>query len=79
MESRVTTEFTAQAEIVAVFQIDDSADPFWWDEAFVRNGVVTSERFTTRGPFFTSEPDLLARAARPRSSSAGTPSRTPID
>ena len=62
MESRVTTGFTAQAEIVAVFRIDDPADPFWWDEAFVRDGVVTSERFTTRGPFFTSEPDLLARA-----------------
>ena len=63
MESRVSTGFAAEAEIVAVFRINDPAEPFWWDEPFVRDGVVISERFTTRGPFFTSEPDLLAKAA----------------
>ena len=63
MESRVSTGFTAAAEVAAVFRIDDPAESFWWDEEFVRDGVITSERFTTRGPFFTSEPDLIAKAA----------------
>jgi FtsX-like permease family len=63
LESRVTTGFAAQLEIAAVFRINDPADPFWWDEQLVTEGVTTSERFTTHGPFFAAKADLLAKAA----------------
>ena len=64
MESRVSTGFAAAAEVVAVFRIDDPADAVLVGRAS-SSGTASSrsERFTTHGPFFTSEPDLLAKAA----------------
>ena len=60
LRSRADAGFDASVEVVATFRIDDSTSPFWWAEAQAIDGVVTSERFVTYGPFYASEADLLA-------------------
>jgi hypothetical protein len=60
--SRTDAAFSATIRIAAIFRIDDPSGAYWWDEAQVVDGVVTSDRYTTYGPFFTTQEDLLARA-----------------
>ena len=63
LPSRIDPGFTATVVVVAIFRIDDPADPFWWDDPQVLDGQVTSERFETYGPFFTTRERFGARAA----------------
>ena len=62
LESRADPSFSTSIRIAAVFRIDDPAAAYWWDEAQVIDGLITSERFATHGPFFATLDDLLARA-----------------
>ena len=63
LPSRIDPGFTATVVVAAIFRIDDPADPFWWDDPQVLDGQVTSERFETYGPFFTTRERFGARAA----------------
>ena len=63
LPSRIDPTFTATVVVAAIFRIDDPADPFWWDDPQVLDGQVTSERFETYGPFFTTPERFGARAA----------------
>ena len=63
LPSRIDPDFTASVTVAAIFRIDDPADPFWWDDPQVLDGQVTSERFETYGPFFTTPKRFGARAA----------------
>lgn len=62
LESRATAGFSAPVRIDAIFRLADASDPFWWDEPQVLDGLETSERFATHGPFFTSRSGFLGRA-----------------
>ena len=60
--SRADAAFSTSVRIAAIFRIAEPSEDFWWDEPQAVDGVVTSARFTTHGPFFTTLDDLLARA-----------------
>ncbi len=60
--SRATTGFSVPVRIDAIFRIADANDRYWWDEPQVLDGLKTSERFATHGPFFTTRSAFLARA-----------------
>ncbi len=60
--SRVTAAFSVPVRIDGVFRIADANDPYWWAEPQVLDGLETSERFATHGPFLTSRSGFLARA-----------------
>lgn len=45
-EARVTS-----AEIVGTYEVEDPADPFWFEDPLAIRGVVTSPSFHTYGPF----------------------------
>ncbi len=66
LHSRADPTFSTSIRIAAVFRIDHPADGYWWDEPQVLDGVVTSQRFTTHGPFFAALGDLLGRATPSR-------------
>ena len=62
LESRVTSGFAAPIRIEGIAAIADPADPIWWGDAQVVDGIATSERFATHGPFFTTPTAFFARA-----------------
>lgn len=66
LQSRADESYSTSIQVAAVFRVDDPAEAYWWDEPQVIDGVVTSDRFTTYGPFFTSLDDLLGRATPSR-------------
>ena len=66
LPSRIDPDFIASVTVAAIFRIDDPSDPFWWDDPQVLDGRVTSERFETYGPFFTTPERFGTRAAAGR-------------
>jgi len=66
LQGRADADHVALVEVVGVFRIDDPTASYWWAETQAIEGVVTSERFVTYGPFYTAEPDLLARGVTGR-------------
>lgn len=66
LPSRIQPDFVVPVAVAAIFRVDDPADPFWWADAQVLDGRVTSERFETHGPFFTTPERLRTRAAAGR-------------
>ena len=62
LESKVTPGFIVSVQVVAVYRVDDPAAAYWWGDAQVLDGVQSSERFTTYGPFLTTRDALLSRA-----------------
>ena len=63
LASRIRTGFTVPIRITGVFHIDDPDDPFWWADAQLLDGLVTSDRFATYGPFLTSRELFTERVA----------------
>jgi hypothetical protein len=66
LPSRIHREFSVPIRIDGIFRIDDPADPFWWEERQVLEGLVTSERFAAHGPVFTTPEAFLARTTAGR-------------
>ena len=66
LPSRIDPDYTASVTVASIFRIDDPSDPFWWEEPQVLDGQITSERFETYGPFFTTPERFGARAAAGR-------------
>jgi len=62
LESALSPGFIVPVKVVGIYRIDDPAAAYWWSERQVLDGVQTSERFRTYGPFLTTRDDLLARA-----------------
>jgi hypothetical protein len=62
LPSRAQTDVAVPVRIAAIFRIDDPNDPFWWDEPQVLDGLVTSDRFATWGPLFTTIGNLASHA-----------------
>jgi hypothetical protein len=62
LPSRAQPDVAAPVRIAAIFRIDDPTDPFWWDEPQVLDGLVTSDRFATYGPFFTTLGNLASHS-----------------
>ena len=60
--SRIEPTFVLPIRIVGVFRMRDVADPYWWDDQQLVEGVVTSERFATHGPLVTTRANVLTRA-----------------
>ena len=66
LRSQLDDGLVVPARVVAIFRIDDPTDPFWWDETLALEGLVSSERFDTHGPLFTTRNDLFERATSGR-------------
>ena len=66
LTSAIQDDLDVPIEVVGIFRIDDPRDPYWWDDQLVLEGVVSSERFATHGPLFTTREALLARATTTR-------------
>lgn len=62
LESRAAGGFVATVEVAGIFRVNDPGDPFWWGELQATEGLVSSDRFDTYGPFYASLDDLLQRA-----------------
>lgn len=63
LTSRIRSGFAVPTRIVGIFRIDDAADPFWWADTQLLEGLVTSERFATYGPLLASPAAFLERVA----------------
>jgi hypothetical protein len=66
LPSRTDAGFIPQVQVTAIFRIDDPTAAYWWAEPLAIEGVVTSGRFVTYGPFYTTKPDLLTRGTSGR-------------
>ena len=66
LPSRIDIGFVVPVSIAGIFTVDDPADPFWWADPQVLDGVATSDRFTTHGPFFTTADRFRTRAVSGR-------------
>ena len=62
--ARIQPGSFAPVQIAGVFGIDDPTEHYWWADAQVLEGVVTSGSFVTHGPFFTTKEALVASAPR---------------
>jgi hypothetical protein len=62
LASRIHADLSVPLRVVGVFRITDPADPYWWAERQVVDGIETSDRFATHGPLFTTRDALLGRA-----------------
>jgi hypothetical protein len=62
LESGIKPGSFVPIEIATVFSIDDPSAPYWWADAQVLDGVVTSASFVTHGPFFTTDRALASSA-----------------
>ncbi|MGZ9160304.1 MAG: FtsX-like permease family protein [Candidatus Limnocylindrales bacterium] len=67
LPSRIQQAFVLPVRIVGIFRMDDPLARSWWAESQVVEGLVTSDRFATHGPFFTTRANLLRRATVTRS------------
>ena len=74
LPSRIQPDFVVPVIVAGIFRIDDPADPFWWGDPQVLDGRITSDRFDTYGPLFTTPERLRTRAAGP---AWGRSSRSP--
>ena len=63
LPSRIQPDFVVPVIVAGIFRIDDPADPFWWGDPQVLDGRITSDRFDTYGPLFTTPERLRTRAA----------------
>jgi hypothetical protein len=63
LQSRLEAGFLAPAAVSGIFSIDNPADGYWWGDPQATEGIVTSERYVTYGPFYATERSLLERAA----------------
>ena len=62
LQSRAAGDFVVTVEIAGIFRINDPGHPFWWGELQATEGLVSSDRFDTYGPFYAGLDDLLQRA-----------------
>jgi hypothetical protein len=63
LQSRVNAGFAVLVEIGGIFRIDDPGAAFWLGDPQALDGVVTSERFVTHGPFFATREAILSDAS----------------
>jgi hypothetical protein len=63
LTSRIESDLVVPVRIDGIFSIDDPSAPYWWDEAMVLDGVVTTDAFATYGPFLTTRTQFLERSA----------------
>src|SRR4051794_19652759 len=61
VESRITPGFFVPVRVVGTFHVDDPGDPFWRAEPQMIEGVESTARFTTYGPFMTTLTNVLDR------------------
>jgi len=62
LHGRADATFVVRVRVDAIFTIDDRTAASWWEDEQVLEGVLTSERFVTYGPLFTTRVNLLGRA-----------------
>lgn len=65
LPSRIHENLVVPVRIVGILRIGPS-DPYWWDEPLVADGVESSDRYATYGPFFTTAANMLSRATAGR-------------
>ena len=60
--SRLDESLVISVQVTGIYRIDDEADPYWWDDAQLVNGVVESANYQTYGPLMTTPANLLGSA-----------------
>jgi hypothetical protein len=61
--SRLADELRLEVIVAAIYQVADPADPYWWGDERLLNGIEESANYRTFGPLMTTEQDLVGRAA----------------
>lgn len=51
LTNRRDAELTALVRVTGIYQVNNTVDPFWWDNPLEIGGVEEGESFTTYGPF----------------------------
>lgn len=51
LTSRRDGEMTASVLVSGIYRVNDTSDPYWWDDHLETGGVNEGESFTTYGPF----------------------------
>ncbi len=67
LTGRERPDHVVPVRITGIFAIDDPAAEYWWGDAQVLDGLITSEDFATHGPLFTTRRALFERATAGRS------------
>jgi ABC-type antimicrobial peptide transport system permease subunit len=57
--SRRDDTYATSAEIVGIYEVDDTADPFWFEDELAIRGQVMSSSFHTFGPFLVTLGTML--------------------
>ena len=63
LESRRGETVTLPATVVGIYRPIDPAEPYWWNDPALLEGLVESESYRTFGPFLTTPDDMLGRVA----------------
>ena len=57
--SRRIETFTVETKVVGIYHVNDTTDPYWWDDELDTKGVSTGASFVTYGPFVTTSDDFF--------------------
>ena len=63
LESRLKAGFVAEVVVSGIFRVTDPTAPYWFADDQVLAGDVIREPYEIHGPFFSTEHDLITRAA----------------
>ncbi len=58
--SRRIETYAVDVNIVGIYHVNDTADPYWWDDELDTKGVATGASFVTYGPFVTTSQDFFS-------------------
>ena len=56
--SRLDDSLTVTVRLAAIYSVDDPADPFWWDDPQLIDGLVESANYRTYGPLMTTQANV---------------------
>ncbi len=59
LANRANSDNVVPIQISGIYRINDSLDPFWFDDPLSLDGIVSGGSFTTYGPFVVSAGDFL--------------------
>lgn len=58
LTSRLDDSLTVTVQVAAIYSVDDPADPFWWADPQLIDGLVESANYRTYGPLMTTRANV---------------------
>lgn len=65
--NRLDEKVQTRVRVVGTYKIDDTGDPYWWQDPLDLNGIDTGASFTTYGPFVLAQDVFFGGLGRPQS------------